>query len=83
MKRPKQQSQAFSFLSFFTRKPKSDPKTEKPTAALGRDEVAITLTPNEHEPAQQVRTFYYRQQKLFLVYVYVLALFLTVLDQPV
>ncbi|XP_062857404.1 E3 ubiquitin-protein ligase RNF19B isoform X2 [Trichomycterus rosablanca] len=53
MKRPKQQSQAFSFLSFFTRKPKSDPKTEKPTAALARDEVAITLTPNEQEPAQQ------------------------------
>ncbi|XP_053469581.1 E3 ubiquitin-protein ligase RNF19B isoform X1 [Ictalurus furcatus] len=52
MKRPKQQSQAFSFLSFFTRKPKSDPKSEKPAAALSRDEVVITLTPNEQEHAQ-------------------------------
>ncbi|XP_066533180.1 E3 ubiquitin-protein ligase RNF19A isoform X2 [Hoplias malabaricus] len=52
MKRPKQQSQPFSFLSFFSRKPKSDPKTEKPTAP-SRDEVAITLTPNEQEHAEQ------------------------------
>ncbi|XP_007256704.3 E3 ubiquitin-protein ligase RNF19B isoform X1 [Astyanax mexicanus] len=52
MKRPKQQSQPFSFLSFFSRKPKSDPKTEKPTTP-SREEVAITLTPNEQEPAEQ------------------------------
>ncbi|KAI5619827.1 E3 ubiquitin-protein ligase RNF19B isoform X1, partial [Silurus asotus] len=52
MKRPKQQSQAFSFLSFFTRKPKSDPKSEKPAAALNREEVVITLTPKEQEHAQ-------------------------------
>lgn len=51
MKRPKQQSQPFSFLSFFSRKPKSDPKTEK--QAPSREEVAITLTPNEQEPAEQ------------------------------
>lgn len=58
MKRPKQQSQAFSFLSFFTRKPKSDPKSEKPAAALSRDEVVITLTPNDQEHAQNVRKSY-------------------------
>ncbi|XP_065113300.1 E3 ubiquitin-protein ligase RNF19B [Paramisgurnus dabryanus] len=48
MKRPKQQSQSLSFLSFFSRKPKSDPKTEKPSGTLNKEEVAITLTPNEH-----------------------------------
>ncbi|XP_026853837.2 E3 ubiquitin-protein ligase RNF19A isoform X1 [Electrophorus electricus] len=53
MKRPKQQSQPFSFLSFFSRKPKSDTKTEKPTAALSRREVAITLTPKEQETREQ------------------------------
>ncbi|KAL6486269.1 hypothetical protein MHYP_G00056610 [Metynnis hypsauchen] len=52
MKRPKQQSQPFSFLSFFSRKPKSDPKSEKP-ATPSRDEVAITLTPNEPEHGEQ------------------------------
>ncbi|XP_027005792.1 E3 ubiquitin-protein ligase RNF19A isoform X1 [Tachysurus fulvidraco] len=52
MKRPKQQSQAFSFLNFFSRKPKTDPKSEKPAAALNRDEVVITLTPNEQEDVQ-------------------------------
>ncbi len=53
MKRPKQQSQSLSFLSFFSRKPKSDPRIEKPTGTLNKEEVAITLTPNEHE--EQVR----------------------------
>ncbi|GAA6096291.1 E3 ubiquitin-protein ligase RNF19A isoform X3 [Tachysurus ichikawai] len=52
MKRPKQQSQAFSFLNFFSRKPKTDPKSEKPAAALNRDEVVITLTPNEQKDVQ-------------------------------
>lgn len=51
MKRPKQQSQSLSFLNFFSRKPKSDPKVEKPT--LNKDEVAITLTPNEHEHVEK------------------------------
>ncbi|XP_076128974.1 E3 ubiquitin-protein ligase RNF19B isoform X2 [Alosa pseudoharengus] len=52
MKRPKQQSQPLSFLSFFSRKPKSDPRIEKPSGAVSQ-EVAITLTPNEQEPAEQ------------------------------
>ncbi len=55
MKRPKQQSQSLSFLSFFSRKPKSDPRIEKPTGTLNKEEVAITLTPNEHEHVEQVR----------------------------
>ncbi|XP_076873030.1 E3 ubiquitin-protein ligase RNF19B isoform X2 [Brachyhypopomus gauderio] len=53
MKRPKQQSQPFSFLSFFSRKPKSDPKSEKPSATLSREEVAITLTPKVQKPTQK------------------------------
>ncbi|XP_031437236.1 E3 ubiquitin-protein ligase RNF19B isoform X2 [Clupea harengus] len=52
MKRPKQQSQALSFLSFFSRKPKSDPRIERPSGAVSQ-EVVITLTPNEQEPAEQ------------------------------
>ncbi|KAF4099391.1 hypothetical protein G5714_019517 [Onychostoma macrolepis] len=55
MKRPKQQSQSLSFLSFFSRKPKSDPRIEKPTGTLNKEEVAITLTPNEHEHVEQDR----------------------------
>lgn len=57
MKRPKQQSQSLSFLNFFSRKPKSDPKIEKPTGTLNKDEVAITLTPNEH--VEKVRWIYF------------------------
>ncbi|XP_056619617.1 E3 ubiquitin-protein ligase RNF19B isoform X1 [Triplophysa dalaica] len=53
MRRPKQQSQALSFLNFFSRKPKSDPKIEKPSGTLNKDEVAITLTPNEHEHVEK------------------------------
>ncbi|KAL2082272.1 hypothetical protein ACEWY4_022090 [Coilia grayii] len=52
MKRPKQQSQPLSFLSFFSRKPKADPRIEKPSGAVS-PEVAITLTPNEQDPAEQ------------------------------
>lgn len=55
MKRPKQQSQALSFLSFFSRKPKSDPRIEKPTGTLNKEEVAITLTPSEHEHVEQAQ----------------------------
>ncbi|XP_016415788.1 E3 ubiquitin-protein ligase RNF19B-like isoform X1 [Sinocyclocheilus rhinocerous] len=55
MKRPKQQSQSLSFLSFFSRKSKSDPRIEKPNGTLNKEEVAITLTPNEHEHVEQDR----------------------------
>ncbi|XP_051954896.1 E3 ubiquitin-protein ligase RNF19B-like isoform X2 [Xyrauchen texanus] len=53
MKRPKQQAQSLSFLSFFSRKPKSEPRIEKPSGNLNKEEVAITLTPNEHEHVEQ------------------------------
>ncbi|KAL0967091.1 hypothetical protein UPYG_G00247710 [Umbra pygmaea] len=45
MKRPKQQP--FSFLSFFSRKPKPDPKQDR-LGAQNREEVSITLTPSRH-----------------------------------
>ncbi|XP_041106991.1 E3 ubiquitin-protein ligase RNF19A isoform X1 [Polyodon spathula] len=53
MKRPKQH-QHLSFFSFFSRKPKSDPRLDKPVGQedrappKDRDEIAITLTPSEH-----------------------------------
>ncbi|XP_062324003.1 E3 ubiquitin-protein ligase RNF19A isoform X1 [Osmerus eperlanus] len=53
MKRPKQQTQALSFLSFFSRKPKSDPRLDRHTGAQTKDEVAITLTPSEHAGQDQ------------------------------
>ncbi|KAF7230471.1 E3 ubiquitin-protein ligase RNF19B isoform X2 [Nothobranchius furzeri] len=53
MKRPKQQAGPLSFLSFFSRKPKSEPKPEKPVESWPREEVPITLTPSEH-PEQEI-----------------------------
>ncbi|XP_029984192.1 E3 ubiquitin-protein ligase RNF19B isoform X2 [Sphaeramia orbicularis] len=53
MKRPKQQTGPLSFLNFFSRKPKAEPRPEKPVDAWPREEVAITLTPSEH-PEQDV-----------------------------
>lgn len=53
MKRPKQQTGPLGFLNFFSRKPKSDSKTERPADARPREEVAITLTPSEQP--EQVR----------------------------
>ncbi|XP_028296203.1 E3 ubiquitin-protein ligase RNF19A isoform X1 [Gouania willdenowi] len=47
MKRPKQQTGPLSFLNFFTRKPKSEPRTERPLEAWPKEEVEITLTPSE------------------------------------
>ncbi|XP_047430176.1 E3 ubiquitin-protein ligase RNF19B isoform X2 [Mugil cephalus] len=52
MKRPKQQTGPLSFLNFFSRKPKSEPRPERPVEAWPKEEVAITLTPSEH-PEQQ------------------------------
>ncbi|XP_010789697.1 E3 ubiquitin-protein ligase RNF19B-like isoform X2 [Notothenia coriiceps] len=48
MKRPKQQTGPLSFLNFFSRKPKSESRPERPLEAWPREEVAITLTPSEH-----------------------------------
>lgn len=48
MKRPKQQTGPLSFLNFFSRKPKAEPRPEKNVEAWTKDEVAITLTPSEH-----------------------------------
>ncbi|XP_063757625.1 E3 ubiquitin-protein ligase RNF19B isoform X2 [Eleginops maclovinus] len=53
MKRPKQQTGPLSFLNFFSRKPKSEPKPERPLEAWPREEVAITLTPSE-QPEQDL-----------------------------
>ncbi|XP_053743225.1 E3 ubiquitin-protein ligase RNF19A [Synchiropus splendidus] len=50
MKRPKQQTGPLSFLNFFTRKPKSEPRPEKPAESRAKEEVAITLTPSENPP---------------------------------
>uniref|UniRef100_W5NJ84 RBR-type E3 ubiquitin transferase n=1 Tax=Lepisosteus oculatus TaxID=7918 RepID=W5NJ84_LEPOC len=47
MKRPKQH-QHLSFFSFFSRKPKSDSRPDRPPGREGREEIAITLTPSEH-----------------------------------
>ncbi|KAM7395481.1 hypothetical protein PAMA_006976 [Pampus argenteus] len=63
MKRPKQQTGPLSFLNFFSRKPKSEPRPEKPVEVWPKEEVAITLTPSEHpeqgltaEEAGELRT---------------------------
>ncbi|KAF3702799.1 E3 ubiquitin-protein ligase RNF19A [Channa argus] len=48
MKRPKQQTGPLSFLNFFSRKPKSEPRPERPVEMWPKEEVAITLTPSEH-----------------------------------
>ncbi|XP_054617111.1 E3 ubiquitin-protein ligase RNF19A isoform X2 [Dunckerocampus dactyliophorus] len=49
MKRPKQQQTGpLSFLNFFSRKPKSEPRPEKNVEARPKEEVAITLTLREH-----------------------------------
>ncbi|XP_036405926.1 E3 ubiquitin-protein ligase RNF19A isoform X2 [Megalops cyprinoides] len=54
MKRPKQH-QHLSFLSFFTRKPKSEAKPDRAGAARAREDVSITLTPSEQsEQAQSI-----------------------------
>nr|XP_020472937.1 E3 ubiquitin-protein ligase RNF19B-like isoform X2 [Monopterus albus] len=44
MKRPKLQTGPLSFLNFFSRKPKSEPR---PVEVWPKEEVAITLTPSE------------------------------------
>ncbi|CAL8313974.1 unnamed protein product [Lota lota] len=48
MRRPKQQTGHLSFLNFFSRKPKSEPRPEKPADAWPKDEVVITLTPSDN-----------------------------------
>ncbi|KAJ0060859.1 hypothetical protein NL108_001735, partial [Boleophthalmus pectinirostris] len=48
MKRPKQQTGPLSFLNFFSRKPKAEPRPEKNVEVRTKEEVAITLTPSEH-----------------------------------
>ncbi|XP_061742832.1 E3 ubiquitin-protein ligase RNF19B [Nerophis ophidion] len=49
MKRPKQQQTGpLSFLNFFSRKPKSEPRPEKNVEVQPKEEVAITLTLSEH-----------------------------------
>uniref|UniRef100_A0A3Q2PV96 RBR-type E3 ubiquitin transferase n=1 Tax=Fundulus heteroclitus TaxID=8078 RepID=A0A3Q2PV96_FUNHE len=53
MKRPKQQTGPLSFLNFFSRKPKSEPKPERPVESWPKEEVPITLTPSEH-PEQDI-----------------------------
>lgn len=54
MKRPKQQTGPLSFLNFFSRKPKAEPRVEKNVEVRTKEEVAITLTPSEH-PEQELR----------------------------
>uniref|UniRef100_A0A8C6S503 RBR-type E3 ubiquitin transferase n=1 Tax=Neogobius melanostomus TaxID=47308 RepID=A0A8C6S503_9GOBI len=54
MKRPKQQTGPLSFLNFFSRKPKAEPRPEKNVEVRTKEEVAITLTPSEH-PEQELR----------------------------
>ncbi|KAF7665782.1 hypothetical protein LDENG_00133620 [Lucifuga dentata] len=56
MKRPKQQTGPLSFLNFFSRKPKSEPKPDRPVEAWTREEVAITLTPSEQPEQDQALT---------------------------
>ncbi|XP_013888343.1 E3 ubiquitin-protein ligase RNF19B isoform X2 [Austrofundulus limnaeus] len=53
MKRPKQQTGPLSFLNFFSRKPKSEPKPERPLETWPKEEVPITLTPSE-QPEQEL-----------------------------
>ncbi|XP_028997421.1 E3 ubiquitin-protein ligase RNF19A isoform X2 [Betta splendens] len=55
MKRPKQQTGPLSFLNFFSRKPKAEPKPERPVDAWPREEVSITLTPSERPEPQDAR----------------------------
>ncbi|XP_033846623.1 E3 ubiquitin-protein ligase RNF19B [Periophthalmus magnuspinnatus] len=55
MKRPKQQTGPLSFLNFFSRKPKAEPRPEKNVEVRTKEEVAITLTLSEH-PEQELRT---------------------------
>ncbi|XP_061099396.1 E3 ubiquitin-protein ligase RNF19B isoform X2 [Conger conger] len=52
MKRPKQHPH-LSLLSFFTRKPKSEPKPDRPGTPKPPDEVTITLTPTDHGAQNQ------------------------------
>lgn len=53
MKRPKQQTGGpLSFLNFFSRKPKSEARPEKPAEARPKEEVAITLTLSQQLPHQ-------------------------------
>ncbi|KAG7262598.1 hypothetical protein CRUP_016812 [Coryphaenoides rupestris] len=47
MRRPKQQTGPLSFLNFFSRKPKSEPR---PAEAWPKDQVVITLTPSDAPP---------------------------------
>lgn len=54
MKRPKQQTGPLSFLDFFSRKPKAEPRPEKNVEVKTKEEVAVTLTPSEH-PEQELR----------------------------
>ncbi|CAN9507396.1 unnamed protein product [Ophioblennius macclurei] len=56
MKRPKQQTGPLSFLNFFSRKPKSEARSERPVEARPKEEVAITLTPSEHPEQDLSRT---------------------------
>ncbi|TNN82599.1 E3 ubiquitin-protein ligase RNF19A [Liparis tanakae] len=56
MKRPKQQTGPLSFLNFFSRKPKSEAKPERPLEAWPREEVALTLTPSERPEQDLSRT---------------------------
>ncbi|KAM3861172.1 E3 ubiquitin-protein ligase RNF19A [Diretmus argenteus] len=53
MKRPKQQTGPLSFLNFFSRKPKAEPRPERPVEAWPKEEVAITLTLSEHPEQDQ------------------------------
>ncbi|KAM6954014.1 E3 ubiquitin-protein ligase RNF19B [Aplochiton taeniatus] len=57
MKRPKQTTGPLSFLSFFSRKPKSQARAEGPAGgpagARARDQVVITLTPTLQPPEQE------------------------------
>ncbi|KAM9779473.1 E3 ubiquitin-protein ligase RNF19B isoform 1-T6 [Syngnathus typhle] len=54
MKRPKQQTGGpLSFLNFFSRKPKSEGRPEKPAEARPKEEVAIALTPSQHGPQRE------------------------------
>ncbi|XP_051908769.1 E3 ubiquitin-protein ligase RNF19B isoform X1 [Hippocampus zosterae] len=57
MKRPKQQTGGpLSFLNFFSRKPKSEARPEKPAEARPKEEVAITLTLSQQLPHQDQTT---------------------------
>ncbi|KAJ8008679.1 hypothetical protein DPEC_G00080920 [Dallia pectoralis] len=53
MRRPKQVTQTFSFLSFFSRKPKLEPRPEGAAEVHNKEEVSITLTPSDHAEQEQ------------------------------